>query len=149
MTVGNQRADGHFFCGKAPTITQQFGHYVLFRSRAYPLRSFYAPHQPIIYKEDDLAVFYSALPASPIDTTMLPRARIAVTRPAFLKGDFLFELIVVDGPRSGQCLARVEVKNTKALEVTRRYRPTTPEASRTRQSFRAIGTQAGFSVTDF
>jgi hypothetical protein len=86
---------------------------------------------------------------APKELAPLPRARIAMSRPAFLNGAFLFELIAVDGPRRGQCVASIEVTSIPGPSGGRLSSPTLLEATNARQSLRAIGEQGGYAVADY
>jgi hypothetical protein len=79
-----------------------------------------------------------------------PRARIARTRPSYLHGDFLFELIDVTGPRPGFCLA------TRQAEAQRRdggyHLLTSPGhdvEQHIRDCLRDVGRQRGYVVSDY
>lgn len=80
----------------------------------------------------------------------LPRARIARTRPSYLHGGFLFELIDVDGPRPGSCLAQC---HADAQLRDSRYHLLNNPARDVEQSIRAClrdkGRRQGYAVTDY
>ena len=77
------------------------------------------------------------------------RARIAMTRPPFLNGNYLFELIDVDGPRPGSLLAQAEVGSIKTSAGAQSAHPISRDVAKARAELRAIGEQRGYTVTDF
>jgi len=83
------------------------------------------------------------------ETGATRRARIAMTRPPFLNGNYLFELIDVDGPRPGQLLGQVEVGSIKTSGGAQAAHPISRDVVKARAHLRALGEQNGYTVTDF
>jgi hypothetical protein len=83
------------------------------------------------------------------ETIPLPRARIAMTRPGFLQGKYLFELIAVDGAHPGQRLAHLEVGIPTAAAGALTAQPRSAANAQARAQLRAIGREQGYTVTDF
>jgi hypothetical protein len=72
-----------------------------------------------------------------------------MTRPAFLNGNYLFELIDVDGPRPGHLLAEVKVASVKTSAGAPGAHPLSRDVAKARAQLHAVGEQCGYTVTDF